>query len=486
MIGKNVTGQNGRTYKVLQEIGRGGFGVVYLVEDEQREKRAMKVIAPISDPSVQLSFEQEVKSTLGLNHPNLLSIIDFGTCDVGVQKALFAVSEFCPDGDYRRKISGTAPESKDLQAILADFKQILAGLEILHTRIIHRDLKPENILVSGQILKLGDFGLAKFVDNATRTLTFKGAGTPRYMAPEVWLAKRSVPATDLYAIGIMLYEAVVGQAPFSAPDLNVLRSMHLYTSAPRAKTINKAVPDFLDGVIRKLLEKDPTQRFQTAKEVLNVLGAPPPQNDSNLASLTERMRRAHDQQESRRLENQRALEAANDTVAFNKYKEQELLSSLDAVVDEINSYLVETKIRSTGNNNSKEYHFGGRVLRVQFFRPNELYSNPIVPGRMEALKKRHAVHGGFIAITENGEDREGWNVVLLRPPDSMYGEWRIVESRVSAIVGRTPYEPVAAQAQLFADNVACHWLGGMHTWVLTDKVLERSDIVKIFDIFVPN
>jgi serine/threonine protein kinase len=157
----------------------------------------------------------------------------------------FAVSEYCPDGDYRRQLSA---RRKSAETIVSDFRQILAGLHVLHSRIIHRDLKPENVLLSGTVLKIGHYGLAKFVDEATRTFSFKGGCTPRYMAPEVWLAWRVTPATYLYAVGVMLFEAITGQPSFTAKDLNEFREKHLYEQAPRAKSINNQVPDSVDGV----------------------------------------------------------------------------------------------------------------------------------------------------------------------------------------------------------------------------------------------
>ncbi len=106
--------------------------------------------------------------------------------------------------------------------------------------------------------------------------------------------------------------------------------------------------------------------------------------------------------------------------------------------------------------------------------------------RMETLRKRHVVHGGYIEIKEGREDREGWNLVLVRPSESLYGEWKIVESRVSPLVPyASRYEPIAAEARLFADNLACHWMPATHTWVLKDKLLERSDIVRILNVFIP-
>jgi hypothetical protein len=155
-------------------------------------------------------------------------------------------------------------------------------------------------------------------------------------------------------------------------------------------------------------------------------------------------------------------------------------------VDQINRQVIGAHIDKGNRPGETVYGFGSRALIIHYFNPGELFENPMVPGRMEVLRKRHAVHAGFIEIRESGEDREGWNIVLVRPPGEIYGEWRLVETRVSALTGRmTRYEPIATNAQLFADNLACHWTPAMHTFQLTDRVLERADIVKIFDIFVP-
>lgn len=105
---------------------------------------------------------------------------------------------------------------------------------------------------------------------------------------------------------------------------------------------------------------------------------------------------------------------------------------------------------------------------------------------MAYLKKRHAVHGGYIEIHEHGDDCEGWNIVLVRPPNDLYGTWRLVETRVSPLTNRmTRYEPVATNAQMFADNLACHWAPTMHTYQLTDKELMKADIVRILGVFIP-
>ena len=99
MIGQTIQGKQGHSFTIIREIGRGGFGIVYLAEDEEKVPYAVKVIAPVSDPDVRLSFEQEIHSTLGLQSDHLLRIVDFGECLVGSTRGLFAVTEFCPNGD---------------------------------------------------------------------------------------------------------------------------------------------------------------------------------------------------------------------------------------------------------------------------------------------------------------------------------------------------------------------------------------------------
>ena len=487
MIGQQVTGSQGHQFTITKEIGQGGFGIVYLAKDKKGQLYALKVIAPLIDPAVGLSFKQEIESTLGLLHENLLSIIDYGTCTVARQNGLFAVSEYCPDGDYRSSLRSYPTDQARIDKVIGDIRQILTGLTVLHSKIIHRDIKPENILVAGGTLKIGDFGLAKFVDEATRTLTFKGAGTPRYMAPEVWLRQHVSKATDLYAVGVMFFEAITGQPPFSGSDADDLRNQHLYSPPPRVRTINPKIPGPIDGIIRKLLKKEPRERYQEAGEVLKVLGHMPGPSNPDVEKLAARMRHHHDAEEKSRLEREQKAQVQQDSESKNRYKEKELLDLINEVVAEINAHLQEIQIEPCNRRGERGYQLGNRSLHIHFFRPGELYQNPEVPGLMDVLKQRHVVHGGYIEIKEKGEDREGWNLVLIRPPGSMYGEWWIVETRISPISGRrTPYEPIATEERLFAKNLGYHWSPGMHTFVLTDKPLERDDILQILNIFIPS
>src|SRR5260370_22515511 len=157
MEGQKFTGQTGSHYTVRRVMGRGTFGVVHLVDDDAGNQFALKVMSATT-PELEASFKQEIASTSGLDHVNLLKVLDVGSAELEGDRAFFAVTEFCVDGDYRRRLAGRRLEPSCLSDILGEFDQILAGLEGLHTRVIHRDLKPANVLGSGAVLKIGDFG----------------------------------------------------------------------------------------------------------------------------------------------------------------------------------------------------------------------------------------------------------------------------------------------------------------------------------------
>jgi|GEM_PF-2388089 serine/threonine protein kinase len=486
MIGQKITGVKGRQFDIIQEIGRGGFGIVYLARGNDNRDYALKTIVPTTGPEGELSFKREVESAFGLSHQNLLSIIDYGNIDTKSGHVLFIASEYCQDGDYR-DILTKRTKSISVDIIIEEFKQILLGLECLHGKIVHRDLKPENILVAGDILKIGDFGLAKFVDEATKTLTFKGSGTPRYMAPEIWRGLHASPAADLYAIGVMLFEAVVGRPPFEAEDTIALRNLHLYEPAPRVRLLNSAVPNMIDDLVKKLLDKDPASRYQTVREVLNILESKKSEiPDPQIGRLADRLRSFHDYTEQQRIKAQQALDAERDELHRIRHKEQEIIDMIDTEIKKLKAQLPGIGISSHPKPNGKEYVIGQRVLIVEFFQPHELYSNVDYPGTAGTLRAHNVVHGGFIEIRESGTDREGWNIVLIRQPDDLYGEWRIVETRVSPMARfRARYEPFATVAAAFAENYAYHLDNCAHVYVLKDRKLQRSDILAILDRFVP-
>ena len=205
----------------------------------------------------------------------------------------------------------------------------------------------------------------------------------------------------------------------------------------------------------------------------------------DLNKIAARMREQHATGEAEQQERARVEEETQQAAIWSREQEQQVLALIEEVVAELNAQSPEPLLRRDPRPGSGvAYRFGTRTLNVRFFRPGELYENPEVPGRMDTLRNRHAQHGGYIEIREHGEDRQGWNLVLLRPPDANVGKWLIVETDFSALVARVArYRPFATQARLFADNLACHWDNAMHVYALRDKPVERDDIVRILGVF---
>lgn len=484
MMNERITDKNGTTYLIKEEIGKGGFGTVYLACDEKQTPFAVKMIGPVKDAETMESFKRETEGLTGVTDPNVLSFPGQGEHNYRGGNYFFTITEYCPNGSYRDVIGRS---DYSLDQIVSDFQQILSGLSALHQRVIHRDIKPENIMISGNILKIGDLGLSKSIDEATKTLTFKGSGTPNYMAPEVWERRKITPATDLYAVGVMLFVALTKNIPFTSDDFTELRRLHLYDQAPRVKSYNSDIPDHIDGLCRKLLEKDQDKRYQSAKEVLIALNSAPIAVPSeNVSGFADRIRKKYDQEESNRLERERTIDEAEEVQRRIRYMEQQLVDQFDGAVEEINSIIQETKIERSGNKNSATYSFGNRTLSVYFFPENALFASSKSSGLTDILKKHHVKHGGIIEIREKGQDRQGWNMVLVQESEDPYGKWILIESDISPLVGRAlKYPPAATEATLLSENLAYHWMPAMHSWQLKDKLLDKADIEKIFDKFIP-
>jgi len=258
-------------YRIGAELGRGGMGAVYRAHDTLLERDvAIKVLTAPALTDVRERWLREARSTARLNHPNIVAVYDAGEADPapgsGAGGLPFIVMELV-EGEslFNRK-----PQSLDETLSIA--RQICAALDHAHTHgIVHRDLKPENVLITPDgTAKLMDFGLARSV--ASR-LTQEGAliGSVFYISPEQALGQTVDGRTDLYALGVILYELTTGQLPFTGDNPLAIVAQHIHTPVALPRTLRGDLPPALEAIILKLLAKDPADRFASARQVAQAL-----------------------------------------------------------------------------------------------------------------------------------------------------------------------------------------------------------------------
>jgi eukaryotic-like serine/threonine-protein kinase len=247
-------------YLLEEEIGRGGMGVVYRAQDTLLNRAvAVKLLATDTlGTEGRARLLHEAQAAAQLNHPNIITIYDAGEFD----GASYLVMELLEGESLYDRRPPSLPD------ILRIGQQICTALEHAHANgVIHRDLKPENVIVTRDgTAKLTDFGLARSV--ASR-LTVEGGfmGTVFYLPPEQALGKPIDGRTDLYAFGVLLYELVAGQLPFTADDPVAVISQHLYAPPIPPSTHNCDLPPALDRLIMQLLQKNPDERPASATVV---------------------------------------------------------------------------------------------------------------------------------------------------------------------------------------------------------------------------
>ncbi len=249
-------GRNFGNYRLLRLIGEGGFSEVYLGEHVLLgTEAAIKVMhTRLTDDEFE-RFRQEALTIIDLAHPHMVRVLDFGMQD----HVPYLVMNYAPHGSLRQRYpSGTR---LPLPLVISLVKQVASVLQYAHEkRVIHRDIKPDNLLIGrdDEIL-LSDFGIAVALHNTYSMQTQEAIGTVAYMAPEQ-LRRKARPASDQYALGVMVYEWLSGELPFDGAPIEVALQ-HLTEPPPSLREKNPNIPPAVEQVVLKALAKDPQQRY---------------------------------------------------------------------------------------------------------------------------------------------------------------------------------------------------------------------------------
>src|SRR6266700_2534390 len=260
MIGREIG-----SYRILEKIGAGGMGVVYKGVDVGLDRLvAIKVLNPdlAHDPELISRFRAEAKAQANLNHPNIATLYAF----LQVEGECLIVMELLEGDTFEELLlrRGKVPWSGAVSLT----RQVLQGLGFAHGMgIVHRDIKPGNLmLTSTGTVKIMDFGIAKAFGSPTKTRTGQQMGTPLYMSPEQIRGEPIDRRSDIYSLGITLYQLLSGKAPFQGQSDFALMNAHINTPPPPLTDAHQDIPKSIEQCVLKALAKDPARRFQSGEE----------------------------------------------------------------------------------------------------------------------------------------------------------------------------------------------------------------------------
>ena len=282
ILGQTLDGR----YRIDSVLGRGGMGVVYRATHIRLDAPcAVKILHSdlVSNQSAIERFRREARAAGRIQHPNAIQVTDFGVVNDNV---VYLVMELVTGPTLRDIIKSSGPLEIDRAAVI--FTQVCAAVQAAHdSGVIHRDLKPDNIVLQrmtgGERVKVLDFGIAKLREKSLPpdsqplepdsgsfegTLTEAGMliGTPQYMSPEQCRARKLEPQSDIYSLGVVLFEMLSGELPFTGETPMEVVLKQIKQAPPRVREIRPEIPPSIDEVVARALAKDPKERFASAAE----------------------------------------------------------------------------------------------------------------------------------------------------------------------------------------------------------------------------
>ncbi len=254
----------GERYRIIDTLGEGGMANVYLAEDIILQRKVAVKILRLdlrNEPQTQARFQREALATSELSHPNIVSVLDVGT-DHGLP---YMVMEYVDGPDLKDYIRENSP--LDLREVIRIMDQILSAVALAHKHnVIHRDLKPQNILMDKRgNIKIADFGIAVALNQSSITQTNSVMGSVHYMSPEQTRGGLVTKQSDIYSLGIILYELITETVPFNGDTPVSIALKHAQEPIPSIRKKDRSVPQALENVVLKATAKDPRDRYPSAQ-----------------------------------------------------------------------------------------------------------------------------------------------------------------------------------------------------------------------------
>jgi serine/threonine protein kinase len=480
VLGSTFAGPNGETFKITDFLGQGGFGEVWRATGETSGIVVAVKLLPVgtlaSDDS-KIALLNEIQAAQQIKHPNVVQIlhVNDGTSS---QIGPYVVMEYVSGGNLAKvlRAGNQIPINRAVEMMI----DISQGARAVNEKLIHRDIKPDNVLIEDSKLKIGDFGISKFVDESTRLHTFKGAQHIAYMAPEGWQTQTNTVYLDVYSVGLVFYEILTLKHPLlrhvNDPGSFIdWEKAHLYQQCPDVRTLRNEVPLSIAQLLSRMVSKRPGDR-PFWDEVLKVLSQPeiesPTKNPTVTAAVEAAVARSQELQH-KELNARAQQDEREKQLGLYRYSCGALLEQLTPVIDQFNREFQHGQITRRADAGGTVYSIpNGQSIQLAFFEP-----------RKSGIKIRNGevIGGGWIGLA-NGRSA---NLVLLKHgADDLYGRWAVCEIGIMALadarkligkfgITRNTVVPFGFKAEYFYDQIQ-YATGMLHafTYNFVDNVVE--------------
>jgi len=475
-IGTTFSGPDNETFKTTDFLGQGAFGEVYRAVGETSGRVVAVKLLPLgalADADSKIALLNEINTAQQIRHPNVVQVLfvnDGNSSTIGP----YAVMEYVSGGSLASVLrAGTRIPLERAIEMMIDIAQ---GTKAINEKLIHRDIKPDNILIEGSKLRIGDFGISKFVDESTRHYTFKGGQHRAYMAPEGWENQANTIKIDVYSVGLVFHEVLTLRHPLlphvKDPNNDLdWRAAHLYQQCSDVRTLRNDVPLSIAQLLSRMVSKRPGDRPYW-DEVLNVLSQPSGVSATKNPTVTAAVeaavaRKEHEKRKELELLAQR--DKRQTQLDLYRYSWASLLAELDPVVEQFNQefqYGQITRHEELGT----IYHIPqGHSILLSCFRPPD---SPI------KIRNGELIGGGWIGLSQGISA----NLVLLKHSgDDLYGRWNICEIKIAGNVhpvsligkfGITKHtvEPFGFKAEYFYEQMQYVGMAHVFNYFFSDDV----------------
>jgi len=422
--GARLDGPSGTgSLELVRRIGQGRFGEVYLATDSN-SGRQFAVKFPQSvllDSDESIAFKNDLDKAGRVRHPNVVEVVYVSPNS----QPPYLVMEYVDGGTLQSELGRRAASRDQLQfdQVRRWFGNLLDGIEAINAVLLHRDIKPDNILIDGGNLKIADFGLAKILDAATRTQTFREVGAMAYLAPEGWRGETNTIHRDMYAVGLVLFEIATLEYGLPVPadrSGDQWKETHLFKRPKRLTDSRSDLPAAVEQLLLRLVAKRAQDRFATWAGVkqafetawrLTPIAQPAGDAVDRIVRAVTASRATHqDATSTAELAAQREAEVSRAA----DYKWEQLLDDVEASLQDLvklGTIVVERK-------------HGGLAVTVR--------GQPVAHARLMSVRPAHRFRSGAVTSSVAAftmATGQGFNAVLRREGDDLYGEWQAMEWR---------------------------------------------------------